>query len=148
MSNFDYLGLDGNALRTFITVMEESSVSKAATRLDITQSTVSHTLDKLRSAFDDPLFVRSRRGIIPTAKTKSLHEPIEAILDELKALTNEHEFDPLTETIEFTIVVNDPPMLLIFPTLLQGLYAEGIKPWLRFIPSGHPPANFRRALRC
>lgn len=112
MSKIDYLGLDGRALKTFITVMEEGSVSKAAERLFVTQSAVSHTLDKLRTTFDDPLFVRSGRGIIPTAKAKSLCEPIEVVLDELKALTNEREFDPLTETINFTIAVNDPPMQL------------------------------------
>ena len=148
MSKIDYLGLDGRTLKTFITVMEEGSVSKAAERLFVTQSAVSHTLDKLRTTFDDPLFVRSGRGIIPTAKAKSLYGPIEVVLDELKALTNEREFDPLTEAIDFTIALNDPPMQLIFPTLLKDLYAEGIEPRLRFIPSGIPSANFRRVLRC
>jgi DNA-binding transcriptional LysR family regulator len=58
MSKINYLSLDGSTLRTFITVLEEESVSKAAIRLKVTQSAVSHTLDKLRSVFEDPLFVR------------------------------------------------------------------------------------------
>lgn len=148
MSKIDYLGLDGRALKTFITVMEEGSVSRAAERLFVSQSAVSHTLEKLRATFGDPLFVRAGRGILPTAKAKSLYEPIEGVLAELKALTSTHEFDPMSETIDFTIAVNDPPMQLIFPTLLKELYAEGIEPRLRFIPSGIPSANFRRALRC
>lgn len=148
MNKIDYLGLDGSTLRTFITVLEEESVSKAANRLNITQSAVSHTLDKLRTVFGDPLFVRSGRGIIPTAKARSLREPIESILDELKSLTYERKFDPLSESIEFTIAANDFPTQLIFPKLLKELYSEGINPILHFIPSGIPSANFRRALRC
>ena len=37
MSKIDYLGLDGNTLRTFLTVLEEMSVSKAAARLGVSQ---------------------------------------------------------------------------------------------------------------
>ena len=121
MNKLDYLGLDGSALRTFIIVMEEVSVSKTAARLNVTQSSVSHTLDKLRSAFDDQLFIRDGRGIMPTAKALSLRDPIQTILDELKSLTYERKFDPLAESIEFTIAANDFPRQLIFPKLLKGL---------------------------
>ncbi len=49
MNKIDYLNIDGSALRTFITVLEEEFVSKATIRLKVTQSAVSHTIDKLRS---------------------------------------------------------------------------------------------------
>ena len=87
MNKHDYLGLDGYTLRTFITVLEEASVSKAALRLGVSQSAISHTLDRLRLAFDDALFVRDGRGIIPTAKVASLREPIESIINNIKSLT-------------------------------------------------------------
>lgn len=58
MSKFDHLGLDGNTLTTFLTVLEEMSVSRAAERLGVTQSAVSHTLEKLRTVFNDPSCVR------------------------------------------------------------------------------------------
>ena len=63
MSKIDYLDIDGNTLRTFLTVLETVSVTKTADMLGVSQSAVSHTLDKLRSTFDDPLFVRDGRGI-------------------------------------------------------------------------------------
>ena len=85
MNKYDYLGLDGYTLRTFITVLEETSVSKAALRLGVSQSAVSHTLDRLRLAFDDALFVRDGRGIIHTEKAISLREPIETIINSLKS---------------------------------------------------------------
>jgi DNA-binding transcriptional LysR family regulator len=148
MSEIDYLGLDGNALRTFVTVLEETSVTKASEKLGVSQSAVSHTLDKLRLTFDDPLFVRDGRGIRPTARAQSLRDPIEAILGDLKSLSHEREFDPLVEPIEFTIATNDFPLGFIFPTLLKGLYAEGIHPLLNFIPAGIPSANLSRASGC
>lgn len=148
MSRIDCLGLDGYTLRTFIAVLEESSVSKAAMRLGVTQSAVSHTLDKLRLAFDDVLFVRDGRGIIPTAKAASLCEPIESIISSLESLAEPGEFDPLNDSLEFTIATNDFPMLLIFPRLMKGLHTEGIEPRFHFVPSGVPSANLSRASRC
>ena len=140
--------MDGYTLRTFITVLEETSVSKAALRLGVSQSAVSHTLDRLRLAFDDALFVRDGRGIIATAKAASLHEPIESILNNLRLLVEQREFDPLSDSPEFTIATNDFPMLLIFPRLIKMLHTEGIKPRFHFMPSGVPSANLSRASRC
>ena len=147
MSKFDYLGLDGKTLTTFITVLEELSVSRAAERLGVTQSAVSHTLDKLRAIFEDPLFVRAGRGIQSTARARALRTPVESALDNLKSLTDQREFDPLVEQMEFTIAANDFPLLLIFPKLLKELSEEGINPRIRFISSGIPNVNILRASR-
>jgi DNA-binding transcriptional LysR family regulator len=147
MSRFDFLGLDGNTLRTFLTVLEEMSVSRAAERLGVTQSAVSHTLDKLRGIFDDPLFVRVGRGIESTARARALQGSVESVLDDLKSLTDHREFDPLVEQMEFTIAANDFPIRLIFPKLLKELSDEGIHPRIRFIPSGIPSVSILRASR-
>lgn len=147
MKKFDYLGLDGNTLRTFLTVLEEMSVSKAAERLGVTQSAVSHNLEKLRATFDDPLFVRVGRGIESTARARELRASVESVLDDLKSLTNRRKFDPLLEEMEFTIAANDFPILLIFPRLLRDLSEEGINPRIRFVPSGIPKVSILRASR-
>lgn len=147
MSKFDYLGLDGNTLRTFLTVLEEMSVTRAAERLGVTQSAVSHTLDKLRGVFDDPLFVRVGRGIESTARARELQCSVESVLGELKSLTDHREFNPLVEQMEFTIAANDFPIQLIFPKLLKELAEEGIHPRIRFIPSGIPSVSILRASR-
>jgi len=148
MNDIDYLGLDGNTLKTFLAVLEEDSVSIAAKRLGVSQSAVSHTLDKLRTVFDDPLFVRLGRGIQPTARAKSLGPPIESLLDSLKALTFQREFDPKVDSMEFTIATNDFPLQLIFPDLLKKLTAEGVHTQVRFIPSGVPSIGSLRTSRC
>lgn len=147
MRKIDYSGLDGNALTTFLTVLEEMSVSRAAERLGVTQSAVSHTLDKLRAILDDPLFVRSGRGIESTARARELRTPVQSVLDKLKSLTDHRIFDPLVEQMEFTIAANDFPIQLIFPKLLNELSEEGVNPRIRFIPAGIPTTSMLRASR-
>jgi hypothetical protein len=71
MRQIEHLGLDGHALNALLMVLEESSVSRAAERLGVSQSAASHTLDKLRGIFDDALFVRVGRGIEPTARARA-----------------------------------------------------------------------------
>lgn len=83
MKEFDHLDLDGHTLTTFLTVLDEASVSRAAERLGVSQSAVSHTLDKLRRIFNDPLFIRVGRGIESTAKARSLRDSLESVLDDL-----------------------------------------------------------------
>ncbi len=148
MKNIDFLSLDGHNLRTFLTVLDESSISKAAERLDVTQSAVSHTLDKLRIAFGDPLFVRSGRQIAATERAAALREPVQKVLDELKALTDQRLFDPTIGQLHFVIAANDYQRDLIFPNLLKELNQEGVDIITRYIPSGLPAADLLRQDRC
>lgn len=148
MSKTDLLGIDGHTLKTFLAVIEEGAVTKAAGKMNVTQSAVSHTLDRLREVFGDPLFIRNGRGIAPTPKALSLREPIEEIVRNLQTLSKEREFNPRRDPIEFTIAANDFPLGLIFPPFLKGLYAEGIYPKLNFIPAGIPSSNLKRSTNC
>ena len=93
-------------MRTFLAVLEEGAVTKAAGKMRVTQSAVSHTLDKLRLFFEDPLFIRDGRGITPSARALSLREPIEDLLRGIEALPHQGEFDPLRHPVEFTIATN------------------------------------------
>jgi DNA-binding transcriptional LysR family regulator len=113
----------------------------------VTQSAVSHTLDKLRTILDDPLFVRVGRGIESTARARALEASVESVLDDLKSLTDHREFDPLVEQMEFTIAANDFPIQFIFPKLLRELSEEGIQLRIRFIPAGIPSVSVLRASR-
>ncbi|WP_170350856.1 LysR family transcriptional regulator [Ruegeria atlantica] len=148
MSKTDFTDLDGKVLRTFLTILEESSVSKAADRLGVTQSAISHTLAKLRQVLGDPLFVRSGQGLTPTERALSLKEPVQQVLDGMRALTDERPFDPLADEISIQIATNDMPRDLIFPPLLHALRAEGVRLRLGFIPSGVPDPDLLRSDRC
>ncbi len=148
MSNIDFTDLDGKVLRVFLTILEESSVSKAADRLGVTQSAISHTLAKLRQVLGDPLFVRSGQGLTPTERALSLKDPVQRVLDGMRALTDDRPFDPLREEMRIQIATNDMPRELIFPELLRLTRAEGIRLRLGFIPSGVPDPELLRSDRC
>ena len=68
----DLRTLDLNFLKAFDVLMDEKNVSKAAERLAITQPAMSGILVRLRESFDDPLFVRVQRGVVPTNRALAL----------------------------------------------------------------------------
>src|ERR1035437_3755400 len=72
MRKLDYSDLDGRLLQLLVAVVEAGSVTGAAQRLGVTQSAVSHLLDKLRAITGDALFVKSGRGIVATAHADQL----------------------------------------------------------------------------
>lgn len=148
MRHLDYKSLDWRALNVLITVLDEGSVTAAANRLGIAQSAVSHTLDKLRSALGDPLFVRSGRGILPTERAKTLRAPIQSILDDLKALTTERAFDPKLEPMEFTVSANDFQREILFPSLMREFEEQEIDVRFRFLQGGVPTANLLQDAYC
>ncbi len=148
MSKTDFTDLDGKVLRVFLTILEENSVSKAADRLGVTQSAISHTLSKLRHVLGDPLFVRSGQGLTPTERALSLKEPVQHVLDGMRALTEDRPFDPMLEEMRIQIATNDMPRELIFPRLLRYVRAEGVRLRLGFIPSGVPDPDLLRSDRC
>lgn len=70
MSGIDHLRLDGNLLQLFVAVMETGSISNVAERLNVSQSAVSHQVEKLRAIVGDPLFVKSGPGIVATPRAR------------------------------------------------------------------------------
>lgn len=148
MNDIDYASIDGKLLRTFLVVLEERSATRAASRLGVTQSTVSHSLGRLRRLIGDPLFIRSGQALVPTEVALSLQRPVRSILDEMKALTYRRTFDPARESLRFILAANDMQRDLIFPRLVRELLSEKVAVEFEFSPSGHPTADMMRAERC
>lgn len=144
----DFLGLDGQALRLFLAVIEEGSVTAAATRLGLTQSAVSHNLQKLRRILHDPLFVKSGRGIVATAHAQALAEPARRLLDQMKDFARGAIFDPAAADLSLTIAANDFQRDLLLPRLFRSLEAAMRRIALRAIPSALPNAEMLRENRC
>jgi DNA-binding transcriptional LysR family regulator len=148
MSQFDHLDLDGHLLQLLLAVLEEGSITRAAQRLGVTQSAVSHSLDKLRGIVGDPLFVKSGRGIVPTAHAHALAARARVMLDELHSFSHAAGFDPATLTTTVTIAANELQRDLLLPMLLR--YVRGQAPGfaLRVIPSGAPTVEMLRDHLC
>ena len=148
MSQFDHLDLDGHLLQLLLAVLEEGSITRAAQRLGVTQSAVSHLLDKLRGIVGDPLFVKSGRGIVPTAHAQVLAARARVMLDEMRSFSHAAGFDPATLTTTVTIAANDLQRDLLLPTLLRYVRAQAPGFALRVIPSGAPSAEMLRDDHC
>lgn len=95
--------IDLNLLVAFRTLLEERSVTKAAERLFITQPAMSKTLQRLRELFNDELFTRSSRGLVPTPRAQALEHPLQQALEFLESNIFGTEFDPSTASGEIHI---------------------------------------------
>lgn len=93
----DFDKLDLNLLRAFLKIYDAGSTVQAAKALNLSQPAVSRTLQRLRDHFSDPLFVRSQRGLVPTAFAEQLAHQLPEALDHLaKACRSEQDFTPQT----------------------------------------------------
>ncbi|MDO7896962.1 LysR substrate-binding domain-containing protein [Pseudomonas citrulli] len=84
MSPMNIAEIDLNLLKTFEALHDESSASRAALRLGVTQSAISAALRRLRSVYDDQLFVRTGRGLAPTLRANQLKPVISEALDKCR----------------------------------------------------------------
>ncbi len=114
--------VDLNLLVVLHTILSEGGVSRAAAKLNLTQSTISHALSRLRAEFGEPLFVRQGRALVPTALTRSLQVPLAQALQSLGAvLATASRFDPRRTPAVFTIAVRDPSEALLLPAFARTL---------------------------
>jgi len=148
MSDLDHLAIDGHLLALLVAVVEERSVTGAAHRLGVSQSAVSHLLDKLRHIVGDPLVVRSGRGIVPTVRAELLAERARPLLDGLRGFVSAGGFDPARLQGPLVIAANDLQRDLLLPGLLQQLRCQAPGTCLQVMPSGVPGADLLRDGQC
>ncbi|MEJ6815933.1 LysR family transcriptional regulator [Pseudomonas sp. LF-5] len=98
MSQINIAAVDLNLLKVFEALHEESSASRAALRLGVTQSAVSAALRRLREVYGDQLFVRTGRGLAPTLKADQLKPVVSEALN--KCRQSLAMIDPTTEHYE------------------------------------------------
>jgi DNA-binding transcriptional LysR family regulator len=99
--------IDLNLLKVFDALIDEGSVTRAAARLSLTQPAVSGSLTRLREGFNDPLFVRTRRGIVPTTHALALAAQVKRVLSDVECMLQPASFDPKLATLTITIAASD-----------------------------------------
>jgi DNA-binding transcriptional LysR family regulator len=72
LNGIDLSRTDLNLLVLFEAVLEELHVGRAAERLNLSASAVSHGLGRLRRLLNDPLFLKTPKGVVPTERAKEL----------------------------------------------------------------------------
>src|SRR5262245_48860015 len=116
---------DLNLLVLFEVVLEERHVGRAAERLRLSPSAVSHSLGRLRDLFNDPLFLKHPKGVVPTERAQALAGPVSRALAEVRAIVpNAPPFDPATSARRFTIGAADGMLPVILPPLMATLRRE------------------------
>ena len=106
---FNIRSVDLNLLPVFEAVYEEKSLSRAAVRLAMTQSAISHALSRLRFVFRDELFVRQSRGVIPTPAADRVYPKVrDALASVRESVTDTRTFEPQTSERRFAVSIPHP----------------------------------------
>jgi DNA-binding transcriptional LysR family regulator len=133
--------IDLNLLVLFHVVYEERHVARAAHRLSLTPSAVSHGLGRLRRLLNDPLFLRTPKGVVPSARATDLAEPVADIIVRAGAVIASAEpFDAARSRRRFTIGAPDAVSAVLLTHLLDALEqrAPGIDVGLvQLLPQHH-----------
>jgi DNA-binding transcriptional LysR family regulator len=122
--------VDLNLLVVFQEILREKRIAIAAGKLGLSQPAVSNALGRLRQTFGDELFVRTPRGMMPTALAEQLAEPVGAALDTLqRALGQRTHFDAPSSTRTFTLAMSDVGEVYFMPVLAQlcTAHAPGVR---------------------
>ena len=142
--------VDLNLLVLFEAVLQEGHVGRAAAQLNLTPSAVSHGLGRLRRLLDDPVFLRTPKGVVPTARALDLAGPIaEVLAGARRVLASAQPFDPATSKRLFAIGAPDGASGVLFPLLARiRERAPGLD--LRLFqllpgPAREAPGNWERA---
>jgi len=116
--------IDLNLLVCLKVLIEELNVTRAAHRLCLSQSAVSKNLAKLRTQFDDPLFVRHSHGLKPTPKALFLRPKLDILINQLEQITQPEEFKPQTSSYRFQIAAVESVYPLILPHFLPAIFSQ------------------------
>lgn len=148
MSSIDHFNLwsfDLNLLVAFDALMRERSVTKAATRLKIQQSAMSHNLGTLRLLLDDELFVRVGHVMKPTPRAIALSDAIGKILEQAEeAITSRETFRPETAQRIFSIGFSSELEVLLMPCLTA--HVQRCAPGIRLLARPAQPDQVHRML--
>ena len=113
--------LDLNLLVIFEAIYSARNISRAAEQLAMSQPAVSNALARLREFMDDPLFVRGRRGVLPTVKATQMIEPVRDALRLIGRQLDPGDLDLATYKRHFRILLTDPLEPIIIPPLLRQI---------------------------
>ncbi len=114
--------VDLNLFIVFDAIYTEANLTRAGQIVGITQPAVSNALSRLRETFNDPLFVRTAQGMVPTPMAQNIIEPVRNALTLLRISVQESRiFNPLEASKNYRISMTDLTEAVILPALFQRL---------------------------
>jgi DNA-binding transcriptional LysR family regulator len=117
--------MDLNLLLALDALLEAKNVTRAAEKVGLTQSAMSHALNRLRTVTGDALLVRAAGGMVATPRAEALGPPIRRALDDVRmALRVSTRFDPKTARMFFRVGTSDYGELILLPRIVSRLERE------------------------
>ena len=114
--------VDLNLFIVFDAIYTEANLTRAGQIIGITQPAVSNALARLRETFNDPLFVRTAQGMVPTPMAQNIIGPVRNALSLLRVSVQESRiFNPLKANKNYRISMTDLTEAVILPELFQRL---------------------------
>src|SRR5258707_3924853 len=136
MCAMNWGAFDLNLLIVFDAVMQERSVTRAGSRIGLSQPAMSHALNRLRYMLKDQLFVRTPEGMVPTPRAELLAQPLRNALSEMQLALEPVAFDPAASDRRFTVAVNNYAAVVLAPPLVAAVSAGAPAVHLHLRPSG------------
>jgi DNA-binding transcriptional LysR family regulator len=122
-------------------LLRKRNMSAVAAEMGLTQSAVSHAVGRLRSIFDDPLFVRKGAGVEPTARALLIGAPLgEALADIRDAVQIGRRFEPAMSARRFTVAAPDTVVTALAPAILTKLAEMAPRCQIMFSTFSHDAA--------
>jgi DNA-binding transcriptional LysR family regulator len=131
----DIRGVDLNLLKAFDAIHNERAVTRAASRIGLSQPAMSHALSRLRDLFGDDLFVRTSDGMEPTARAREIAPLIAVAIEQIEAALNLGAgFDPATSVATFTAGMGEYAEVALVGHLAEAFSREAPHATLRLLP--------------
>ncbi|MHB8529181.1 MAG: LysR family transcriptional regulator [Caulobacteraceae bacterium] len=127
---------DLNLLVVFDALMQDRSVTRAGSRIGLSQPAVSHALNRLRNLLDDELFVRTPAGMAPTPRAEMLAQPVRDALSEVRLALEPASFDPAQSEQRFALAINNFAAFLIAPPMVAAVLSAAPSVRLDLRPRG------------
>ncbi|WP_320535243.1 LysR family transcriptional regulator [Robbsia andropogonis] len=134
MNAIDHVDL--NLLRVFQAIIEEGSLTRAGQRLGLSQPAVSYSLGRLRTLFDDPLFIRTRSSMQPTPTALEVSAIVSRALETVReAFRYAERFDPVTSSRTFRLSLSDAGELGYLPRVCEVLQERAPRVSIQVVPT-------------
>lgn len=115
---------DLNLLIVFDAVMQERNVTRAGSKIGLSQPAVSHALSRLRYMLKDELFIRTPDGMAPTPRAEQLAGPLRRALSDMQLALEPETFVPQEATRLFVLALNNYAAVILAPSLVTAVISR------------------------
>lgn len=136
MRKLNNVAVDSELLALFRALAETGSLSQAATRMGMSQAAASRALTKLRTIFQDALFVKGGYGMQATARAHELMPRVTCALQALDHLTTPYQFDPQALQRTLSLGAVDNGVWMIFSRVVKALFQQAPQARIAILPIG------------